>query len=125
MTRTTVVKQVIVTSISSASTFMAGDCCKLSSQTRALAVQRQVAVFFPEEGEFEDYAAFTEDIPKQAITQQVQMRCIQESPNIRVNRVDVIGVAEGSAMQLGSTRLITLESRIKHFRQFVEKARTE
>jgi spore germination protein PE len=120
MNRTSLVNYVILTSIADSSTFIAGDVAKITSNTRAYAVQRQVAVFFKEEGEFEDFPLFSREIPRPGIAEQVNMRVIQESPYIRVNSVDVIGVAQGSSMQIGSTLIIDLEARIKHFRQFVK-----
>jgi spore germination protein PE len=49
----------------------------------------------------------------------VQMRVIQKTPYIKVRNVKVIGVASASTIHIGSTRIIDIESRIKHFRQFV------
>jgi spore germination protein PE len=119
MKRTSVVNHVKVTSISTSSTLIVGDSVKITSRTRALAVQRQVAVFFANEGEFEDYPLFTKEIPQPSISERLNMSIVQESPFIKVNSIYVIGVAASSTMQIGSTRIIDLESRLKHFRQFV------
>ncbi|QGQ98650.1 spore germination protein GerPE [Paenibacillus psychroresistens] len=121
MRRTSIVNYIIVSGISSASTLIVGDSAKISGHTRALAVQRQFAVFFTSEAEFEDYPSFNKELPQPNLPlEKVNMNVVQESPFIKVNRVDVIGLAEASALQIGSTSLINSESRIKHFRQFVK-----
>lgn len=120
MVRTSVVTQIIVTSVADASTLIIGDTTKITARTRALAVQRQVAKFFAEnEGDFEDFSLFTEKLPQPTKGRRVNMMVINESPYIKVNRVDVIGIAQAAIMQIGSTRSFDLESRIKQFRQFV------
>jgi spore germination protein PE len=108
-----------VTSISTSATLIVGDSVKITARSRALAVQRQVAVFFKKDGEFEDYPLFTKEIPQPIINERVNMSIVQESPYIKVGHVKVLGVASASAMQIGSTRFIDLESRLKHFRQFI------
>jgi hypothetical protein len=47
------------------------------------------------------------------------MIVVKESPYIKVRNVKVIGVASASTLQIGSTRFIDIEARLKHFRQFV------
>lgn len=119
MNRTSIVAHVIVSSVTSASTLIIGDTAKVTSHNRAFAVQRQVAKFFADEAEFEDFPFFSKYIPQPSINGRINMKVMNESPYIRVNSVDIIGVAEASTMQVGSTRSFELESRIKHFRQFV------
>jgi spore germination protein PE len=123
MIRTSIVNHVIITSVTSASTLIFGDAVKITARNRALAVQRQVAKFFENEGEFEDFDLFTQPIPQPDRDGLVNMRVINESPFIEVNSVDVIGVAQASTLQIGSTMIFDLESRIKHFRQFVSNER--
>jgi spore germination protein PE len=120
MNRISVVNQVKVESVSTSSTLIIGDSAKITSRTRILAVQRQIAVFFEHEGEFEDYPLFSKAIPKPNLPRErVNMNVIQESPFIKVNRIKVFGVAGSSIMQIGSTCIFDLEARIKNFRQFV------
>jgi spore germination protein PE len=119
MNRISVVNDVKVTSISTSATLIVGDSVKITARSRALAVQRQVAVFFRKEGEFADYPLFTKEIPQPSISERVHMRVVQESPYIKVGHVKVLGVASASTFQIGSTRFIDLEARLKHFRQFV------
>lgn len=120
MDRTSIVNNIIVAAVSAASTFIVGDAVRITSSTKALAVQRQVAVFFEAEGEFTDYDIFTAEIPRPVVHSKVCMQVIQDSPFIKVNSIDVIGVSEASALQIGATRNISLEARLKHFRQFVQ-----
>jgi len=120
MKRTSVVNQIKLQSVSTASQFMVGDSAAINAHTQALAVQRQVAVFFKNEADFAHYPLFTKSIPKPIVDEQIQMIVDQQSPYIKVNSIHVIGVAQASAMQIGSTQHINLESRIKHFRQFVK-----
>jgi spore germination protein PE len=126
MKKISLVNHVKVSSITNSSTLIIGDSAKITSNTRAFAVQRKVAVFFTNEGEFEDFPAFTKVIPKPNLPhEKVNMNVIQESPFIKVNRIYVIGVAQASVMQIGTIRLIENESRIKHFRQFVNFGNTD
>jgi spore germination protein PE len=119
MKRTSIVKNLKVLSVTSSSNLLVGDSFKLIARSRAIAVQRQIAVFFANEGEFEDYPLFTKEIPQPNIDEQVNMSVVHESPYIKVRNIKVIGVASSSTLQIGSTRFIDLESRLKHFRQFV------
>ncbi|MEX2461447.1 MAG: spore germination protein GerPE [Paenibacillaceae bacterium] len=119
MQRISIVKNIEVSSVTSASTFIVGDTVKITARTRAIALQRQVAKFFANEGEFADFPMFTKEIVKPSLEGRVNMCVRNESPYIKVNNIDVIGVAEASTMQIGSTRILDVEARIKHFRQYV------
>jgi spore germination protein PE len=119
MKRISIVNDLKVLSVTSASSLMVGDAFKFTARARSIAVQRQVAVFFANEGEFEDYPLFTKKIPQPKISEQVNMNVINESPYIKVRTVKVLGVASASTLQIGSTRFIDLEARLKHFRHFV------
>jgi spore germination protein PE len=116
MKRTSIVNDLVVTSVTSASNLMVGDSFSIKARTRALAVQRQGAVFFADGGEFEDYPIFTKEIPMPTPENEVQMRVVQQSPYIKVRKVKITGVAAASTLHIGSLSIIDIESRIKFFK---------
>jgi spore germination protein PE len=102
-----------------ASTLMAGDLGRFDSETRALAVQRQVTVFWENEGDLASFALFSRPIPLPAVEEAVELNRINTNPDIVVDEVRVVSVSTASLALIGSVRHIQTEARIKHIRQFV------
>ncbi|ANY71564.1 spore gernimation protein KA [Paenibacillus ihbetae] len=119
MKRNVYVENMHIINISDGSTCICGRSEDLHAYTEALAVQRQVPVFYEDEGSFEDYPIFTRDIPKLPDISDVEMDIIQEHNLIRVNRVDVLSVASASTVQIGTTEQLDLEARVKAIRHFI------
>jgi spore germination protein PE len=119
MKRISVVHHIKILSVTRASQAIFGDAVMIKAKSQALAVQRQIAVFFEGEGNFENYPFFTKKIPKSVTDERITMNFEQQAPTINVRSVYIIGVADSSTMQVGSTCFIETESRIKQFRQFV------
>jgi len=119
MKRNVFVDNLHIINISDASTCICGKSGDIHAYTQALAVQRQVPVFYEDEGRFEDYPIFTREIPKWEDDSDVEMDIIQEHKLIRVNRVDVVSVASASTVQIGATEQLDLEARVKAIRHFI------
>jgi spore germination protein PE len=119
MKRISVVHHIKILAVSRASQVIIGDAVMIKAKTRALAVQRQIAVFFKADGNFENYPLFTKKIPKSVTDERITMNIEQQAPTINVRSVHILGVVQSSTIQIGSTCIIDTEARIKHFRQFV------
>lgn len=118
--RVSVVKNVDVTDVTSSSVFQIGDSSHIHSRSRALAVQREVELFFGREGNFDAFPIFTMDIPRPILRKPTITRH-NLSPFIKVDNVNIIGVAASSVFQIGSTKTIDNETRIKHIRQLLDR----
>lgn len=140
--RTSEVQRLKLISIRDASVVFIGDNLVIDPRSRVLAVQREVADFYGDEGRFETWDVFQRPFPpiggdvqnqkpepaalpgkeangngNEMDTVQLQIR--QESPRIQVEDLSLIGISTSSVLQIGSTSVIDAESRVKYFRQFV------
>ncbi|WOD62595.1 spore germination protein GerPE [Niallia taxi] len=114
--RTSVVDNVRLNVASFSSTVEFGDISYYQAFSRALAVQRERKTFFGNEGPF-DYPIFSEPIPIPPITENINIMYHQTKPIIKVKNLDITAVSASSLLQVGSTRHIYAETRIKHIRQ--------
>ncbi|MBP1156198.1 MULTISPECIES: spore germination protein GerPE [unclassified Paenibacillus] len=117
--RTSVVNRVMIYSIGYASFFNVGDIGDFSPVTFALAVQREIPVFYGNEGNLRSYPLFTSPIPLPKGESGARMTVNHAVPVIRVNDVEVLAVSTSSIVQIGSIKSIRAESRIKHIRQLL------
>ncbi|WP_088105445.1 spore germination protein GerPE [Halalkalibacter urbisdiaboli] len=118
--RTSVTKNINVTNVSSGSIFEIGDSTGIRPRSRALAVQREMELFFGNEGNFEKYSIFTNPIPVPNVDENIKMTKYNQSPFIYVNHIDIISTAASSVLHIGSTKTIDAESRVKHIRQLLD-----
>lgn len=119
MGRISCVANIYIGTVSDASTFLGGDAIALRAQTNALAIQREVSVFFEDEGNFADWPAFTRPIPQPGIEEDLNLTIYDECPLIKVGAIKLTAVSTASAFQVGSNARMDLESRRKHIRHFV------
>lgn len=118
MDRTSIVQNVEIISMVSASIFEVGDTRILTPISKALAVQRQESVYLdPDEHTFDHYPMFTFPFPK-IEHECIPVNTVHEVPAIHVNSIKVIGIAASSAFHIGMTDYISAEARVKHIRQF-------
>lgn len=103
------------------STILIGDAMRIFGNSRALAVQREAELFFDEEGDFAQYKVFSKPVPLPTIYEPVIMDTFQMDPVIRVGTINVKGVSAASIIQVGSTPYISMETRIKHIRQLLDR----
>jgi spore germination protein PE len=120
MKRWSVVKQMKINNISLASILQIGDNESIKPVSKALAVQRQIATFRENEGNFDEFPLFKRVIPIPDAYEEVNMTIDHVCDTIQVNCVRVLAVSSSSVVQVGSNCLIESETRIKHFRQFVQ-----
>ncbi|WP_442604210.1 spore germination protein GerPE [Paenibacillus sp. KN14-4R] len=119
MERVSCVNCILIENISGGCTFICGDSGYIRAYSQDLALQREVAVFFEDEGEYADYSVFSRNIPQVDQYGDVCMVVNNECSRIKVNRIKVIAIAAASAFQVGSNIQLDLECRRKHIRQFV------
>ncbi|MEH7235541.1 spore germination protein GerPE [Bacillus sp. JJ1562] len=121
MQRISVVDLIYVNSVSFSSILEIGDSQKITPVSQALAVQREVPIFFTNEGDFSKYPIFSRELPKVKVTETVNMNIFNQNPVIKVDSVRVTGVSSAAVMQIGSTETIHTESKVKHIRKLLDE----
>lgn len=96
-----------------------GDSSFIQGVSRAIAVQREAEIFFGNEGDFKSYPIFTESIPLPPLNEHITMHTTQLNPVIKVRNIDVIGVSASSLLHIGSSKHISMESRVEHIRHLL------
>ncbi|WP_316571138.1 spore germination protein GerPE [Neobacillus sp. YIM B06451] len=119
------VDSIFVKSALFSSTILIGDAMRIFGNSRALAVQREAEIFFDEEGDFAQFKVFSEPIPLPPIYEPILIDTFQLNPVIKVGTIDVKGLSAASIIQVGSTPYISMEARIHHIRQLLERAETQ
>lgn len=117
--RTSVVNRVMIYNIGYGSFLNVGDVGDFSPVTLALAVQREIPVFYGNEGNLGSYPLFSTPIPLPKGESAVCMKVTHAVPFIRVDDVEVLAVSTASIVQMGSIKSIRAESRIKNIRQLL------
>jgi spore germination protein PE len=119
--RTSSVDSIQINSVSLSSIVEVGDTSIIQSFSRALAIQREQELFFGNEGNFSAYSIFSEKLPFNPITEPLSLQIDnQASPVIKVKNINLIGVSSSSIVQIGSSRMIQMETRIKHIRHLMD-----
>ncbi|WFA06397.1 spore germination protein GerPE [Bacillus sp. HSf4] len=110
-----------VQSVLISSTLKIGDTDELNLKTKILAVQRSLSLFFGNEGSLrqEDFQLYRQPIPQLLPETGVRSAFFHEVPVIRVRAIKVLGVSTSSVAQVGSTRRIMADSRVKHIRKLI------
>lgn len=116
LSRISQVQKLKIKTVSISSVTQIGDSQIINSLTRALAVQREVEIFFENEGDFSQYHIFKEQIPLPLIEEEIIFHKTDLTPCIRVPHITIDGVTSASIVHVGNTGCVYLESRIKHIR---------
>lgn len=119
MKRTSVVHNLKVNVAFFASAVFIGDNLVVDPFTRAIAVQREIADFLGDEGDFNRYPLFSRPIPQPGLETDVSLTITNESPWIQVRNLRVLSLSTSAVLQVGSTMIIDAESRTKQFRQML------
>ncbi|WP_347550904.1 spore germination protein GerPE [Pseudalkalibacillus hwajinpoensis] len=117
--RSSLVNWIDIHSVDGSSMIQIGDSNQVTPETNVFAVQRERPIF--EGNEFEDLSKFpiySQQIPIPLITEAIEHITIHENPIIKVNSIQIIGVAASSVLHVGSTKTVRTEARIKNIRQF-------
>ncbi|MGG5253315.1 spore germination protein GerPE [Neobacillus sp. SM06] len=119
--RTAYVDHLNVKVVSFASMLQVGDAKIVNSFSRALAVHREVEIFFGNEGNFSSYSVFNEPIPLPPVTEDFSSATTHFNPVIKVKQMDVIGISAASVLQIGNSEHVSMEARVKHIRQLLPR----
>jgi spore germination protein PE len=119
--RTSVIQLINVDITSFASTIQLGDSCVIDGFSRAIADQREMEIFYVNEGNYSSYPIFSEPIPLPPIDENLTYFTHQLNPVIKVNNIGIIGISSASVLHVGNSRNVSMEVRIKHIRQLLPK----
>ncbi|MCI3923696.1 spore germination protein GerPE [Paenibacillus sp. TRM 82003] len=117
MVRTSVVNDVRIHAVSNASCFVVGDSRSFDGKSLVLAVKREVSAYRGDEGALAPYPTYRAAIPSAPEPPPIEFVKYDENPRIRVGRIDLLGVASASLVQIGHLKHIRGDSRTKQFRQ--------
>jgi len=117
--RTSIVGSMKINSIQISSVIFIGDNLVVEPRTKALAVQRHVADFLGDEGDFKRYSVFRRPFPQIPPDTGVTTDTVNESPVIQVDQLRIVAMSASAVLQIGSTSALDAESRTKHFRQLL------
>ncbi|MDF2936596.1 MAG: gerPE [Paenibacillaceae bacterium] len=122
MTRTSIVGAVRIISSQISSIVQFGDSVGLAAVSQVLAVQQETANFQGNEGDnWREYPFYSRELPVISPGGEVLMNRRNPCPNIRVGAVSIYGLSAAAVLQIGSNRLIDLENRTFHIRQYDTK----
>lgn len=97
--------------------FHIGDSVGYNPRSNGFALDRLNPTFTEPENIFSN-SIYHMPIPKPYFTENVLMNKQDVSPSIRVGGIRIIAIGNASVFQIGSTKYIDTESRIKHVRLF-------
>jgi spore germination protein PE len=117
--RLSIVGWVDVIGIGSSSVMQVGDNVNTALETRVFAVQREVPIYYGNEGSFAAYPFFRRPIPLPQPPEPFTMCVDNLGSFIRVKGIRILGVSTTSVLQIGSNRITSGETRVKNIRQFV------
>ncbi|HJV45154.1 MAG TPA: spore germination protein GerPE [Bacillota bacterium] len=123
--RTSVVKQLNNISLDETSIIQIGDSEILTPSTDVIAVQREKAIFYENEFNYEDYFMFKGAFPFSCLEEDMEMIALQASPIIQVEKLEVSFIAAASGIHIGSTLDLQAESRVKNIRHLFRKEPVE
>lgn len=119
--RTSIVPTIFINSIAFSSIFEIGDANRVDANSQAIAVQREYPLFVEDEADFASYQIFSEIIPLPTSYGKVTSTFIHENPIIKVQSLNITGVSNASIVQVGSSKTVNAEARVKHIRQLLDE----
>ncbi len=117
------VKHIKVISLRTDAIIHIGDVAYIHPSTNVLAVQREIPIFYENEGDLTKFSLFSQPIPQPSMKDTVPMNVINISPFIKVKRIKIQGVAASAIFQVGSRKWVSSEARVKHIRQLLRGKR--
>lgn len=120
--RRSVVGELAVVSADDSTVVQIGDAGTLSPLARVLAVQRERAIFRVGEFAMRNYAVFSRPAAPSEGSERLVMTRIQREKRIRIGRIRILAASNAVIVQVGSSRELSAEARIKHIRHLFRKA---
>lgn len=117
--RTSIVGGVRIISSQISSIVQFGDSLGMAAASRVLAVQQETANFQGSEGDdWSAYPFYNREFPVVTPGEEVIMNRRDVCRDIRVGAVSIYGLSAAAVLQIGSTKLVDLENRTYHIRQY-------
>jgi spore germination protein PE len=120
MYRTSAVDEVILNSLASSSILQTGDTEKIQCFSAALAIQRESTNFGRFDIPLNKFDIFSQPVVVPVCPPIQIKRTFNANPFIRVGKIDILGVSSSSLLHIGSVGQMTLQSRVKHIRNFLK-----
>jgi spore germination protein PE len=118
--RTSLVNSATVSSFAESSICQIGDSNEIKAIDVVFSLQRRISVFDGREGDAEHEALSRKEMPFPVYPLEVNTAIFHETPFIKVNRVNIIGVSSSSLLHIGSTNHGFMQAKIKHIREYDE-----
>ncbi|MEH7383670.1 spore germination protein GerPE [Bacillus sp. JJ1533] len=125
MKRISVVDFIKINAVLFSSIIEVGDTRRIAPVSQALAVQKEVPLFFSNEGNFSAFPFFERELPKVTIDEEIRMDTFHQNPVIKVNAIRIQAISTSSVLQIGSTREIETQAKVKHIRKLLGNRNTE
>ena len=124
--RSSYVQFIHIDSLTFSSIVQLGDSTCVQGFSRAMAIQREMELFYGNEGNFLVYPIFSEPIPFTPITENLSLQTNNRfSSSIKVNDLTIIGISSSSMLHVGNSDSVQMETRIKHIRQLSNRTEEE
>lgn len=123
--RTSLVQEISLNSLSNVSIFEIGDSAYINGYSRAIAMQREQEIFYGNEGNFLNYDIFSRRFAFEPITEGITLDKTNLQPHIKAGKIKIMAASASSVVQIGNSRNIFLESRVKHLRQLRPRRKGE
>lgn len=117
MKRMSLVADLHIYFVSVAAIVHIGDNVCIRPRSCSFSVERQPAVFWKNEGNFEKYRVFSAPIPLPPVIGQVSMSVDNLGSMIQAGRIRTLSLSSSSVIQVGNTRFIEAEFRAKEVLQ--------
>lgn len=106
-----------ISNISESSILICGDARIIASKSCVINLQKS-KVTEEDKAEFSDYPIFQLEIPQWHHEQDIELMKLTEQAGsiVCVNNVRILSICHGSSLQVGSSKIIDLESRIKRIK---------
>ncbi|RRJ65828.1 spore germination protein GerPE [Paenibacillus oralis] len=119
MIRTSCVNRLKVTFVIYSSFVHVGDVWGIFPDSQVFALQRQIPVFWGDEGKLEKLPIFFQPFPSQEINEEVIFTQENKSPCIGVNNLYILGISTSAGLQIGNTAILDAKNRTKHIRHLI------
>ncbi|MFB5676170.1 spore germination protein GerPE [Paenibacillus terreus] len=121
MIRTSCVNQLKVSLVIYSSFLHVGDVWGIFPDSKVLAIQREVPVFWGDEGKLTNIPLFAQPFPYPEINEQVIFTQKNKSSCIGVNNIYIVGLSTSAGLQIGNTVKLDAKNRTKHIRHLLSK----
>lgn len=110
------VDSIHINTVTSASQFQIGDAKEIELTTYALAMVRDAEIWTGNEGNFNKFQIYKRPAKLPLLYEPLIVKTNNHYGKIEVGKINILGVASSSLIQIGSNDFMTLDTRLKHIR---------